>query len=169
MNKRILKDQTGATFIDFFVICGIVVVLVIIAMKMDDVMQASYRKNCYSNQQSLDHVLHDLLLDNDYDLYQVLVAYTVFEPVDEMRYRMVVVLHPILLDPFSWMEWYKDSKEGEEPTMKKPFLVKDMTKHPYGDRTLCPLRKKKDPDQITVDYWYMPMQRWYCMHNQYHN
>ncbi len=169
MNKRILRNQNGATFIDGLLLLGIVVLLGIIFLKMDNVYEASFRKVCYSNQHSLDRILHDTLLDNEYDYYQVLVAYTIFDPDDDMTHRMVIILHPILLDPFSWMNWYKDAVEGEEPAMKKPYLVRDLTKHPYANRLLCPLRGNKLPEHTIVDYWYMPMQRWYCLHNGYHN
>ena len=166
MSRRLVKNQAGFTIVDFFLLAGIVVVLILIGYKTDDVYQASFREKCWHNQESLEIVLHDTLLENNLDTIHLLTAYTIFDPAHEMKYRLVLILNPVAMAYLDYLDQSKDKKPLESPP---PFVVKDLTDTIYKSRALCPLRKGKEPKHPVVDYWRLPTHRWFCMHNDLHN
>lgn len=161
-----MKSQDGFTIIDILLIIVILAFAILILRKLDDLYDAGFRKPCYNNQQVLDKMLFETLSENELEIYAVLTAYTLFDPSAEMTYKMVVVLNPVAMNPFSYMSHFAKDIQLQPPP---PYLVKDMAKTPFPNRILCPLRKGKRPAGATMDYWYMPTQRWYCMHGVYHN
>lgn len=166
MNKWRIKKQDGFTLIDMFLIIGVLICIFMIVRKVDDLYDASDRKECYNNQQVLDKVLFEMLTENELELYAILTAYTVFDPSAEMNYRMVIILNPVAMNPFSYFSHFAKEIKLEPPP---PYLVLDMTETVFSNRIFCPLRKGKKPSSTTMDYWYMPTHRWYCMHGVYHN
>lgn len=156
----------GATIIDTIVIMLILVVILLIGFKADDLYEASYRDRCYSHQRALLNALYQLTADNDVEMHQVLVAYTIFNPTEPMRYRMVVILNPKTLDPFTEPAKGKKAAEVERGPSE---LVLDLTGSIYKDKAICPLRKGQTGNHAFIDYWYVPTQRWFCLHNEHHN
>ena len=176
MNNRAITESRGFTFLDVFVLLACLFVAAVVALKADDVYEASFRDTCWDNQRILESVLHETLMENGMDPVQVMAAYTVFDPKNPIHYRMVINLLPVKLTYFK--QPGAASPEGKaasgeqpngEPEKRMTVIVKDMEQTAYGKRILCPLRHGEPPKQPVIDYWYAPMHRWHCLHNEYHN
>lgn len=109
-------------------------------------------------------------MENEMDLFQVFAAYTIYDPNAELPYKLVVVIHPTFMDyTFHVGKTEAEAKKAmSEMALEYPaFLVKDLTDR--GDQLFCPSRNKNKTAGPVMDYWYMPMQRWYCLNSKYHN
>lgn len=159
------KNQAGVTIFDILFILVILVVIIMIVAKIGDVRQAGYREECWKGQKILDQTLTNFLLKENLEIYQIFTAYTFYDPSDAVKYKMVVILNPMIMDPFVVI---KEGAPVEELEKGPTKLVFDMTETNFGQRVLCPMRNG-NPQYIAVDYWYLPTKGWNCMYNKYHN
>ena len=169
MNRHRGNNQSGFTIVDFLMMIVCAVLLTLIAINSGRAYQASFRGRCWGNQEIFETILLETLVENQQELFQVLAAYVISDPENEMRRRMVITLNPRKMNFLSHLDILK--KLPEEKTKEAPvtFLVKDMDTTSYADRILCPLRHGQTPQAPTIDYLFVPTQRWYCMHSKFHN
>jgi hypothetical protein len=160
------SGRSGFTVMDMFVFMAIVAAAIMLWFKADDFIEARYRTNCWESQKALELALHQVLTENELEMFQVMAAYTIFDPNSSVPYRMVIIPYPLVMDYFDYEEKYKELDPSE---FLPPFVDHDLSSVVGGTRILCPLRKGKAPKFAVVDYWYLPMQRWYCMHSKLHN
>ncbi len=159
------KNHRGATLVDFLLIIIIIGAVLFILFRIDDIYQASFRQECWKGQRILDKTLGDFLMKNHLEIYQIFTAYTLYEPASPIKYKMVVILNPLIMDPFIFVR----GEEAKEKLEKGPSqLILDLSDLHFEGRALCPMRVEK-PDTPAIDYWYLPTDGWNCMYNGYHN
>ena len=147
---RVFRESKGATPLDVLVLVGCAVLMINVLSRVPDLIDYSYRKSCYQNRALLRAALHDIVQEQQEEIFHVAVAYAIRSNSPTRKSRIVV-----LFVPRPGAVWNR-------------LVVRDIPESLLPRNLSCPVHSAADRSTVTIDYAYL-LGSWRCLHEETHN